>query len=74
MIKKTWIIPHEAFEIFGCMFSDGVDVLKLYLHRLSARIAKVSGLHFGEKNLFTMEESCKEKNIFFNSRHLRGSN
>ncbi len=29
-IKKTWIIPHEAFEVFGWTFLDGFefDVLK----------------------------------------------
>ncbi len=54
MIKTTWIIPHKAFEIFGWTFLDGLDLLKLYLHRLPAKAAKVAGLHFG-KNLFTVE-------------------
>ncbi len=40
-IKKIWIIPHEAFYIFGWTFLDGFDVLKMHLHRLPARAAKV---------------------------------
>ncbi len=46
MIKKTWIITHEAVEIFGWTFLDGFDVLKLNLHRLPAKDAEVSGLAF----------------------------
>ncbi len=46
MIKKTWIITHEVFEIFGWTFFDGFDVLKLYLCRLPTKAAKVSVLHF----------------------------
>ncbi len=35
MIKKTWIKPHDAAESFGWTILDGLDVLKLYLHRLT---------------------------------------
>ncbi len=35
--------------------------LKLYLHRLPAKAAKMSGLHFWEKKLLTVEKHRKEK-------------
>ncbi len=70
MVKKTWIVSHKAPESFGWMFLDGFDVLKLFLHRLPAKAAKVSGCIFG-KTLLTLEECWKEKNIFFISKHLR---
>ncbi len=46
---KTWLIPHKAAESFGWMFLDGFDILKLHLHRLPAKAAKVSGSHFLKK-------------------------
>ncbi len=51
MIKKTWITPQEAVENFGWMVLDGFDVLKLYLHRVPAKAAKVSGSHFWKKHV-----------------------
>ncbi len=46
MIKTTWIKPHEAVESFGWTFVDDFDVLKLYVHRLPAKAAKVSSSDF----------------------------
>ncbi len=55
-IKKTWVTLNEAFHIFGWMFLEGFDVLKLCLHRLQAKAAKMSDSHFWrKKNLFTVE-------------------
>ncbi len=48
-MKQTWIIAHKAFEIFLMDVLDGFDVLKLYLHRLPAKAATVSGSHFWKK-------------------------
>ncbi len=63
MIKKIWVITHKAFEIFGWTFSDGVDVLELYLHRLPAKAAKVGGLHFRKKSLLLWNNAVR-KNIY----------
>ncbi len=49
---KSWIIPHKAVESFGWTFLDGFDVLKLYLHRLQAKVAKVRGPHFWKKSIY----------------------
>ncbi len=73
MIKKTWIIPHKAAESFGWKFFGKFWCLKLYLHRLPAKAAKASDLHFWKKKLFTVEEHEKEK-IICNSRHQSVSN
>ncbi len=35
----------------GC-FLDGFDVLKLYIHRLPAKAAQVSGSHFWKKSVY----------------------
>ncbi len=42
------------------MFLDGFDVLRLYLHRLPAKAAKVRGSHFGKKSV-CVEKHWKEK-------------
>ncbi len=60
MIKKTWIIPHKAFEIFGWTFLDSFDVLKLYLYRVPAEAAEVRGSHLGKKSV-CVEKHWKEK-------------
>ncbi len=52
MMKKTWNIPHKAFEIFGWTFLHSFDVLKLYLYRLPAKAAKGSGSHFWKKSVY----------------------
>ncbi len=52
MIKKTWIIPHKAFEIYGWTLFDGFDALKLYLHRLPAKAAKVIDSHVWKKQVW----------------------
>ncbi len=67
MIKKTWIIPHEAFEIFGWMFLDGFDVLKLYLYRLAAKAAKVSFSHFWKEKKICLlwRNTRRKKNLEF---------
>ncbi len=52
MIKKTWIKPHEAAEMFGGTFLDDFDVLKLNLHRLPAKAAEVSDSRFWEKSVY----------------------
>ncbi len=45
-------MTHEACEMFGWTFLHGFDVLKLYLHRLPAKAAKVSGSHFWKKLVY----------------------
>ncbi len=70
MIKKAWIIPHEAFEIFGWTILDCFSVLKLYLHRLPAKAAEVSGSHFWKKSVYHRIMLGEKK--FFISRHLQG--
>ncbi len=51
------------------------DVLKLYLHGLSAKAAKVSVLQvWNKKKCVYRGGMLEEKNIFINSRHLRVSN
>ncbi len=49
-MTKTWI--KEAVKSFGWTFLDGFDVLKLYLHRLPAKAAEVSGSHFWKKSVY----------------------
>ncbi len=61
MTKKTWITPKEAFEIFGRTFLDGFDVFKLYLHRLPAKAAKVSGSHFCTISVLLWNNTGKQK-------------
>ncbi len=45
MIKKAGIWPDKAFWTLGWMFLDAFGILKLHLHRLPAKAAKVSGSH-----------------------------
>ncbi len=65
MIKKTWIIPHEAVEISGWMFLNNFDVLKLYLPGLPAKAAKVRVLQFWKKAVYRrgMLERKKKSSI-----------
>ncbi len=45
-------MPYEASGSLGWTFLDGFDVLKLCLHRLPAKAAKVSGSHFWKKSVY----------------------
>ncbi len=62
-MKKTWIMPNKAFESFGSVFLGCSDVLKLYLHRLPAKAAKVCGLHFRKKSVYRGETLERQKHI-----------
>ncbi len=70
-MKKTWIKPQEAVESSGWMFSDGLDVLKLCLHRLAAKAAKVSDSHFRKKPVYC-EGTLEEKKCIFRFRTSKG--
>ncbi len=59
--EEDLVKQHKAVEIFGCMFSRGFDVLKLYLHRLPAKAANVSGLHFGKKTCLLWRNTGRKK-------------
>ncbi len=50
-MKKTWITPHRALREF---WMDSFDVLKLYLHRLPAKAAKVSGSQLKKNKRFLL--------------------
>ncbi len=69
-IKKTWIYHTEVSRVSDWMFWDSFDVLKLYLHKLPA---KVSCSHFWKKSV-CHRGTLEAKNIFFFSRHLQVNN
>ncbi len=72
MTKKTWIKPHEAVESFGWTFLDGFDVLKLYLHRLPAKAAKVRGSHFWKTKPVYCEITLYGKKIILHVKTSKG--
>ncbi len=43
--RSFWDFLMDVFRCFQ-MFSDGFDVLKLYLHRLPAKAARLGDWHF----------------------------
>ncbi len=48
----------KPLKFFGGTFLDGLDVLKLNLHRLPEKAAKASGSHFWEKKKKLQLKNC----------------
>ncbi len=69
MIQKTRIIPNKAAESFGLTSLGGFDVLKLYLHRLPAKGAKVSDSQFWKKRVYRVR-TPEGKNIHFSFQDI----
>ncbi len=69
MIKKTWVIPHEAVESFGWISLDSFDALR-NVHAQAASKRERAFL----KSTVHRGGTPEEQTQFFTSRHLRTSN
>ncbi len=54
------------------MFLEGFDVLKPYLHRLPAKAAKMSGLHFWKKKICLLGRNTGKKKYIIQFKTSKG--